>query len=178
MEAFRYCFKSETKTFYTLIEYIEIFLHKKALFVGFFKFRIRWLNRSPDHQQRSHIHEELTAERSPPKKMSALYDLLGYFFLFKRLKFYSIRKSKSWNNSVSEGETIKFNRQSSGVVEETWDILCNSFPPGQAVLGNLATSVPSERVFSSAGDLITAQRATLKPEYIDMTVCLQKKIFK
>lgn len=136
MEAFSYCFKSETKTFYTLIEYIEIFLHKKALFVGFFKFRIRWLNRSPDHQQRSHIHEELTAERSPPKKMSALYDLLGYFFLFKRLKFYSIRKSKSWNNSVSEGETIKFNRQSSGVVEETWDILCNSFPPGQAVLGN------------------------------------------
>lgn len=45
-------------------------------------------------------------------------------------------------------------------------------------LGISATSVPSERVFSSAGDLITAQRATLKPEYIDMTVCLQKKIFK
>lgn len=178
MEAFRYCFKSETKTFYTLIEYIEIFLHKKTLFVGFFKFRIRWLNRSPDHQQRSHIHEELTAERSPPKKMSALYDLLGYFFYSKGWSFTPLEKVNL--------EIIQYQKEKplslTGNPLEWW----KKHEIYYAILSHLAklyfgisaTSVPSERVFSSAGDLITAQRATLKPEYIDMTVSLQKKIFK
>ena len=36
------------------------------------------------------------------------------------------------------------------------------------------TSIPSERVFSTAGDVVTAQRATLTPENVDMLVVLKK----
>ena len=37
-----------------------------------------------------------------------------------------------------------------------------------------ATSVPSERIFSTAGDVITASRASLKPKNVDMLIFLKK----
>ncbi|XP_052227776.1 E3 SUMO-protein ligase ZBED1-like [Dreissena polymorpha] len=37
-----------------------------------------------------------------------------------------------------------------------------------------ATSVPAERVFSSAGDIVTAQRASLAPELVDMLLFCKK----
>lgn len=36
------------------------------------------------------------------------------------------------------------------------------------------TSVPSERVFSTAGDIVTAQRSTLKGKHVDMLIFLKK----
>ena len=36
------------------------------------------------------------------------------------------------------------------------------------------TSVPSERVFSTARDVVTAQRAYVLPKYVDMLVLLKK----
>lgn len=38
------------------------------------------------------------------------------------------------------------------------------------------TSVPSERVFSTAGDVVSAQRATLSPENVDMLIFLKQNI--
>jgi hypothetical protein len=38
------------------------------------------------------------------------------------------------------------------------------------------TSVPSERVFSTAGDIITAQRSTLTPEHLDQILFLNKNL--
>lgn len=37
-----------------------------------------------------------------------------------------------------------------------------------------ATSVPSERVFSTAGDIVTVQRASLKPKHVDMLIFFKK----
>lgn len=36
------------------------------------------------------------------------------------------------------------------------------------------TSVPSERVFSTAGDIVSAERATLHPDNVNMLLVLNK----
>lgn len=43
-------------------------------------------------------------------------------------------------------------------------------------LGVPATSVPSERVFSTAGDIVTAQRAALSGENVDVLIFLKKNL--
>lgn len=44
------------------------------------------------------------------------------------------------------------------------------------LLGMPATSVASERVFSTAGDVVTAQRACLSGDQVDMLVFLKHNI--
>lgn len=39
-----------------------------------------------------------------------------------------------------------------------------------------ATSVPSERVFSTAGDILSAQRSTLKSKHVDYLIFLKKNM--
>lgn len=59
-----------------------------------------------------------------------------------------------------------------------WKDNQNQFPHlaklAKMYLGIPATSVPSERVFSTAGDIVTAQRASLSPDNVDMMVFLKK----
>lgn len=37
-------------------------------------------------------------------------------------------------------------------------------------------SVPAERIFSTAGDIVTAQRSALKPEHVDQLIFLNKNL--
>lgn len=39
-----------------------------------------------------------------------------------------------------------------------------------------ATSVPAERVFSTAGDIVTAQRSLLHPDHVDQLIFLKKNL--
>ena len=39
-----------------------------------------------------------------------------------------------------------------------------------------ATSVPSERIFSTAGDIVTAQRASLSSDIVDKLIFLKKNL--
>lgn len=41
-----------------------------------------------------------------------------------------------------------------------------------------ATSVASERVFSTAGDVVTAQRSLLEPEHVDQLIFMKKNLKK
>jgi hypothetical protein len=43
-------------------------------------------------------------------------------------------------------------------------------------LTSQATSVPAERVFSTAGDIVSASRSTLTPENANILIFLQKNI--
>ncbi|XP_046559440.1 E3 SUMO-protein ligase ZBED1-like [Haliotis rubra] len=59
--------------------------------------------------------------------------------------------------------------------EETFPLLSKL---ARCILCVPGTSVPSERVFSTAGDIVTAQRATLRPENVNMLIFLKKNLKK
>lgn len=63
----------------------------------------------------------------------------------------------------------------------SWWKVHESVYPNLAVLAKSylaipATSVPSERVFSTAGDIVTATRSTLSTESVDKLVFLKKNL--
>ena len=59
-----------------------------------------------------------------------------------------------------------------------WKMHAQNFPIlsrlAKIYLGIPATSVPSERVFSTAGDIISAQRSALLPQHVDKLIFLKK----
>lgn len=59
-----------------------------------------------------------------------------------------------------------------------WSQHCHRYPSLSVIAKKYlcipATSVPSERVFSTAGDVVTAQRSPLKSEYVDRLIFLKK----
>lgn len=59
-----------------------------------------------------------------------------------------------------------------------WSHQCHKYPVLSVIAKKYlcipATSVPSERVFSTAGDIVTAQRSQLKSEHVDRLIFLKK----
>ncbi|XP_073721732.1 E3 SUMO-protein ligase ZBED1-like [Misgurnus anguillicaudatus] len=115
-----------------------------------------------------------TEQDQPPSKKTALEDLLGATFAKP-----AIGQSKS---SI-EVEVEIYKKDTSIPLtscplkwwKENAHMYQHLFPLAKAYPTVPATSVPSEHVFSTAGDIVNAQRSQLLPENVDMLVFLKKK---
>ncbi|XP_041843910.1 E3 SUMO-protein ligase ZBED1-like [Melanotaenia boesemani] len=122
---------------------------------------------------------DIMEEESPPapKRASALVNLLGRTFTEVKV----VPKSAS---SKAEEELKKYLEAPPLSLSEDplhwWSLHEASFP----LLAKLAkrylcipgTSVAAERVFSTAGDIVTAQRSNLTPHHVDQLLFLQKNL--
>ncbi len=114
----------------------------------------------------------------PPAKRVPMAELFGDIFPIEQA---SSSSSKSLSEVVDE-EVQHYRAVQSLSVDSNplvwWKDNQNQFPHlaklAKSYLGIPATSVPSERVFSTAGDIVTAQRASLSPDNVDMMVFLKK----
>ncbi len=65
---------------------------------------------------------------------------------------------------------------------EFWKLYENSLPHLSEMASKYlcvqSSSVPSERVFSTAGDTVTAERSRLDPTKVDMVIFLKKKCLR
>ncbi|XP_074608742.1 uncharacterized protein LOC141863174 [Acropora palmata] len=83
---------------------------------------------------------------------------------------------------ICEAEVSQYKKELSRNYTEnplTWWRQNNERYPSLAILAKKylcipATSVPSERVFSTAGEIVTAQRSQLKSEHVDRLIFLKK----
>ena len=110
-------------------------------------------------------------------KLSALDELFGDIFVVK------VEPAKSVNERVSlEVKTYETEAQLElrSCPLSWWNINSPKYPllsdVAKYFLGIPATSVASERVFSTAGDIVCAQRATLDSNNVDMLIFLKKNI--
>ncbi|XP_041726892.2 E3 SUMO-protein ligase ZBED1-like isoform X1 [Coregonus clupeaformis] len=123
----------------------------------------------------SGFNEETTApNESPPCKKKALDALFGDSFTQRE------RKSTS---ETARAEVLRYRAKDALPLTENamkwWRSQENELP----VLSTLAkrylcipgTSVPAERVFSTAGDIVNAQRSVLRPDHVDQLIFLKKK---
>ncbi|XP_030193755.1 uncharacterized protein LOC115529286 [Gadus morhua] len=109
----------------------------------------------------------------PPPKKTALEDLLGSSYTTLE----PVQSSRGIEMEIvayRNGIPIPLN--SSPL--EWWKVNAYAYPIlaplAKAYLCIPATSVPSERVFSTAGDIVCAQRSLITPEHVDMLVFLKK----
>ncbi len=114
-------------------------------------------------------------EQPPPCKKTALEDLLGATFAKS-----TITQSKC----KIEVEIDMYKKDTliplTSCPLKWWKEHAPMYPLlsslSKAYLTIPATSVPSERVFSTAGDIVNAQRSQLLPQNVDMLVFLQKNL--
>ena len=115
---------------------------------------------------------------APPAKKAALDTLLGDVYVLKE------EPATKSQQQLTEQELDKYKQLDplnlSHSPLDWWRENQYNFPHLSRAARHLlcipATSVPSERVFSTAGDVVSAQRAALSPEHVDMLVFLRKNI--
>ena len=118
----------------------------------------------------------------PPKKKTALEELLGGTFSSGS----SQAAAAAAPNPIImiEKEMDKYTRETCIPLKSCplkwWRENAKYYPMlsrlAKVFLSIPATSVPSERVFSTAGDIVTAERAQLLPENVDRLVFLKKNL--
>lgn len=113
----------------------------------------------------------------PPTKRTALEDLFGDTFTSPQTQ----QAEDKW--SVDQ-EIIMYKKEIPVPLtscplkwwKEKSHIYSMLAPLAKAYLAVPATSVPSERVFSTAGDIVSSQRSQLLPENVDMLIFLKKNM--
>lgn len=140
-------------------------------------------NKTTDEDQPVVVEEEDEVDPTLPppcKKNCALLDLFGETFSHpKRQDSHTtstIDLAISELRAYREAEPLKLSDNPLVWWKKHQDV----FP----LLSNLArntlcipgTSVAAERVFSTAGDIVTAQRSVLKPEHVDQLLFLHKNV--
>lgn len=114
-------------------------------------------------------------DESPPSKKTALDALFGDSFIQ--------RQRKSSRESAREQVTRYRAKDALSLTENAmnwWRSNEKELP----LLSTLAkrylcipgTSVPSERVFSTAGDILNAQRSVLRSDHVDQLIFLKKNL--
>lgn len=114
-------------------------------------------------------------EPEPPRKKSALDQMFG--------SFHTPRAPKKSIRDRAKGEIAKYRGRDclalNGNVLMWWkeqvDLPLLS-KLARSYLSIPATSIPSERVFSTAGDIVTAQRSLLLSEHVDQLIFLKKNL--
>lgn len=112
----------------------------------------------------------------PPKKKTALDQMFGDFHTERP------QTTKNARERAKE-EILKYRERDSlslsGDLLQWWkkqvDLPLLS-ALAKSYLSIPATSVPSERVFSTAGDIVTAQRSLLHPDHVDQLIFLKKNL--
>ena len=114
---------------------------------------------------------------SPPQKKSAMAELLGDLFRAQEPRTRSAA-------TVAEEEVALFRAADCIALDANplgWWKEHDKMYPRFATLARRymavpGTSVPSERVFSTAGDIVTASRSCLTPENVDILIFLKKNM--
>lgn len=122
-----------------------------------------------------------TSRGSPPAKRTALSELFGDFF--STASTASSSATKPWPDVVKD--EIQLYKMAKVISVDSnplkwWKDNEHQYPHlsklAKRYLAVQATSVASERVFSTAGDIVTAQRAALSPENVDILIFLKKNM--
>lgn len=116
---------------------------------------------------------------TPKKRRSALANLLGQTFQHARSSL-----TPSSPNSKAEKEVQQYQESSPLPLSDEplgwWKSEACKYPHlaklAQRYLCVPGTSVPSERIFSTTGDIISAQRCALTSEHADQLVFLKKNM--
>ncbi|KAM9350016.1 E3 SUMO-protein ligase ZBED1 [Symphorus nematophorus] len=120
---------------------------------------------------------EASGRSSPPKKKSAMAELFGEFFPTER-------ETTKPLSQITEEEVMSYRLTGCIPVDADplawWKANEHKYPHiaklARRYLAVKGTSVPSERVFSTAGDIVTASRSRLLAENVDKLIFLQKNM--
>ncbi|XP_046559244.1 E3 SUMO-protein ligase ZBED1-like [Haliotis rubra] len=117
---------------------------------------------------------ETPGPSQPKKTKSAIEETFGEVFITH------VQEAKPHSASIEEEvqkykleECIPLTENPHTLVEDERSQIPSPCPSCEAVC---ATSVPSERVFSTAGDIVTAQGASLSAENVDILIFLKKNM--